>query len=411
MSKRKSNIFHFGQSGTISDFLNRFIKRQSNRGNKDYLPYGNDNKLPQEIIALIGNNGTAMRAMRTRSKYIQADGFNASGLLKVNAKQNANQLLAEVASVVAMFQGFCLQVLRKADGTIGEVHFLPLEWVRKSPDGSFVINNSIGTPDEKNEWVKHPAYQGKQITVEQLREIKQRYGNNAEVAYFYQNDAISFDYPIPDWFASEFDVRTGTELMLLDNEMVTNGFMPSAIITFAGNIDDTTVDENGLTAADYRDRVVQGFTGNSRNTDTGKSGRMKVAVFDVATKEEAPIVTTFDIEKIISGSIEKRDDIDRRICRLFGVRPVLMGFEEASILGNQQALANASMQLAMDVTGEQSLIQEAFQDLFDGDFSISTFNPISYIPDQIFADLTSDERRELIGYKKLNNGGTGTNMD
>ena len=62
--------------------------------------------------------------------------------------------------------------------------------------------------------------------------MKQEYGNKSEIAYFYQKDAISFDYAVPDWFASEFDIRTGTELMLLDNEMVTNGFMPSAIITF-----------------------------------------------------------------------------------------------------------------------------------------------------------------------------------
>ena len=176
--------------------------------------------------------------------------------------------------------------------------------------------------------------------------MKQEYGNKSEIAYFYQKDAISFDYAVPDWFASEFDIRTGTELMLLDNEMVTNGFMPSAIITFPGNIDDTTEDENGLTAADYRDNVIKSFTGNSRSTETGKSGRMRIVVFDVGSKEEAPIMIRLLLKRSFQDPSRKRDDIDRRICRLFGVRPILLGFEEASILGNQQALANASMQLA-----------------------------------------------------------------
>ncbi|MCB0798841.1 MAG: hypothetical protein KDB85_14595, partial [Chitinophagales bacterium] len=181
---------------------------------------------------------------------------------------------------------------------------------------------------ESKDWERHPVFLGRDVTPEQLVKMKQEYGNKSEIAYFYQKDAISFDYAVPDWFASEFDIRTGTELMLLDNEMVTNGFMPSAIITFPGNIDDTTEDDDGKTAADYRDDVIKGFTGNSRSTETGKSGRMRVAVFDVGSKEEAPIIDTVAIEKIISGSIEKRDDIDRRICRLFGVRPILLGFEE-----------------------------------------------------------------------------------
>ena len=399
--KQRGKIYPLNFVPDLGSFLNRFIPRQKNTGNADYIPYGKDNKLPQEIIELIGNNGTAMRAMRMRSKYIYADGFSENFDLPANPKQTVNQLLAEVVVPVAMMQGFCLQVLRNAEGKVAEVHYLPLEWVRKHPDGGFCVNKTLGTARESREWEPHPVYLGREATAKQMEAMRKEYGNKAEIAYFYQKDAISFDYAIPDWFASEFDVRTGTELMLLDNEMVTNGFMPSAIITFPGNIDDTTEDENGKTAADYRDDVIRGFTGNSRNTETGKSGRMRVAVFDVGSKEEAPIIDTVAIEKIISGSIEKRDDIDRRICRLFGVRPILLGFEEASILGNQQALANASMQLAMDVVGEQQLICEAFKDVFGIDFSISRFIPLNYIPDRILEDLTQDERREIVSYAPI----------
>ena len=398
---KRHNIFPFSFEHNLGAYLNRFIPRQKDTGNADYIPYGKDNKLPQEIIELIGNNGTAMRAMRMRSKYIYADGFSENFDLPANPKQTVNQLLAEVVVPVAMMQGFCLQVLRNAEGKVAEVHYLPLEWVRKHPDGGFCVNKTLGTARESREWEPHPVYLGREATAKQMEAMRKEYGNKAEIAYFYQKDAISFDYAIPDWFASEFDVRTGTELMLLDNEMVTNGFMPSAIITFPGNIDDTTEDENGKTAADYRDDVIRGFTGNSRNTETGKSGRMRVAVFDVHSKDEAPIIDTVAIEKIISGSIEKRDDIDRRICRLFGVRPILLGFEEASILGNQQALANASMQLAMDVVGEQQLICEAFKDVFGIDFSISRFIPLNYIPDRILEDLTQDERREIVSYAPI----------
>ena len=55
---------------------------------------------------------------------------------------------------------------------------------------------------------------------------------------------------------------------------------------------------------------------------------------------------------------------------VWGSSHSFLGFEEASILGNQQALANASMQLAMDVVGEQQLICEGFKDVFGIEFSI-----------------------------------------
>ena len=73
--------------------------------------------------------------------------------------------------------------------------------------------------------------------------------------------------------------------------MVTNGFMPSAMITFPGNIDDTaTEDEKRLTAADYRDNVPKVLRATAEATETGKSGRMRIVVFDVEAKEEAPII-------------------------------------------------------------------------------------------------------------------------
>lgn len=400
---KRSSSYPYQVVSTIAEFLNRFVPRQSTKGSDKYIPYGQSNDLPQEIISLIASNGVALRAMRLRSKYINGYGFadEAIGQAKANRKESMNELLSKIKTDMSLFQGFALQVIRTGDGAIGEVHHLPIEMVRKSPDGHFVINETVGTNEEKDNWVKYPAYRGKSITTEQLAAQIVEFGKKPEVAYFYDKDAISFDYPIPDWFASEFDIRTGTELMLLDNEMVTNGFMPSAVMTFVGGVDDTTEDEDGLTAADHRDRLLRQFTGNQRDPLTGKSSRMRLLTFDVDTKEEAPVLETFNIEKIVTGSIEKRDDINRQICRLFGLHPVLLGYTDPTVLGNQQALANASEQAAQDVEGEQALIKEAFSDLFEGDFTISKFMPMSYISDKLLDDLSPEERRALIGYEPM----------
>jgi hypothetical protein len=396
--------YPYSISRSITDFLDRFIVRRARHTDKDHINYGIGDRLPQEIIELIASNGVALRAMKLRAKYIYGYGFadEVVASMPVANGMNANQLLSKIKTDVAMFQGFAVQVLRKADGTIGEVKHVPFELIRRKENGDFAINVSLGTNKENKEnWEDYPRYKGKQLDPEQLQAQLKEFGKKAEIAYYWDKDAISYDYPIPDWFASEFDVRTGTELMLLDNEMVTNGFMPSAIMTFVGGIDDEQEDDEGNTAADIRDRSLRQFTGNSRNPETGKSSRMRLLTFDVDSADQVPKLETFDIEKIITGSVEKRDDINRQICRLFGFHPVLLGYTDPTVLGNQLAIANASEQAAQDVYGDQEMVREAFGDLFDGDFTISKFVPINYISDKILDDLSPDERRDIAGYEPI----------
>jgi len=119
-----------------------------------------------------------------------------------------------------------------------------------------------------------------------------------------------------------------------------------------------------------------------------------------------------NIEKIINGSTDKRDDVSRRVCRLFGIHPVLMGFSEATVLGNQQALANASEEASNDVKPDQEMITEAFKDVFDGEFVLGSYKPVNFIPDRLLDVLTEGEKREMAGYsynkpKEDNGSGVG----
>lgn len=400
-SKLKGQSYGFKFVEKLGDFLNRYVRRFDHGDEALFIKYGHDNRFPQEAIELVGNCPEAKRAMRKRARYIFGDGgfVNEADRLKDVGGKNANQLLQRVAVDVSLFQGFALQVARDGQGNISKVDNIPFEWIRKHPEGGFSVNRTLGTSKEKKEWERYPEFRGKaQMGLQDLALMKSEFGGNPEIAYFYTADPMSFDYPVADWFAGEFDVRTNTELMLLDNEMATNGFMPSGIMTFPGDIDDETEDENGMTAADYRDNTLKQFTGNARNPNTGKSSRMRLMVFDVPDRESAPIYEPVAIEKIINGSSEKREDISRRVCRLFGIHPVLMGFSESTVLGNQQALANASEEAANDVKPDQELITEAFRDVLEGDFTLSAYKPVNFIPDRLLDVLTEGERREMAGY-------------
>lgn len=403
----QQRIFGYG-AHTLRDFINRFVPRYT-RTQKGWYKWGTDDNFPQDAIALIANNGAALRAMRLRSKYITANGFDAATAnITANPKENVNQLLAKVSHDVAIFQAFALQVLRDASAQVKEVHHIPIELLRKNKDGSYTYNTTIGTDNYKESaGKKMPAYKGLQVEKDVFANQIKTFGNTAEVAFFYVPDPISFIYPFPDWYSGEYDLRTGSELMMLDNEMVTNGFMPSAILTTIGEVDDEQEDDQGYTQMDHLVNDLKKFTGNIKDA-AGKSGRNKLLLLNAPTKEAVPVLQTIDIEKIINGSIEKRDDINRTVSRLFGVHPVLLGYSEATVLGNQQALANASMELANNVIGDQEMICEAFKDLFGVEFQLTRFTPISYIPEKLYDVLTSEEKRALIGYSPLN---TAANVD
>ncbi len=218
----------------------------------------------------------------------------------------------------------------------------------------------------------------------------------------YRRDAISYHYPIPDWFAGEFDVRTGAELMALDFEMVRNAFMPSSILTLVGDMNDETEDESGYTYADEVRNLLRKFTGQEKD-DNGLSGRQKLLLLHAANKEQLPDLQTLDIDAVISGSIDKRDANGRDVARLWDVHPVLLGYSDAAILGNTQAISNASIELTNSVESDQQLIEGTFKRLFPqvASWQITKFTPVKYIPDSILKDLTQTERRELVGKQPL----------
>lgn len=140
---------------------------------------------------------------------------------------------------------------------------------------------------------------------------------------------------------------------------------------------------------------------------------MRLLVMNARNKEEAPILQAFDSKIILDASNNKRDIIDRAVSRLFKVHPCLIGFADPQILGNKQAMANASEELNKSLIEDQVLIERAFQELFPEKgniFKMSTFRPITYIPDAILQDLTPDERRQLVSYPVLEQQNTGEKL-
>ena len=378
-------------------FVNMFIPVMENTS-KGIYSFGKDNLLPNKLMRWVLDSGAAKRSLQKRSAYISADGFvdELNANKKVNAFETADKVLTQIAQYQAYFKGFVLHVKRSANGF--EIKTLPFQDVRKRLDGKFSYNPTYSADkfDASKEQIIMPFLGNRTLTANEFALIKDK----GEIIYAYHKSADNPNYPIPDYYAGIEDIRTSSELQKFDYESVLNAFLPSAILSLVGELDDVTKDANGMTEKDYFDESLEAFTGQVKDKD-GVSGRMRLMVTTARTKDEAPILQTFDAKSIIDASNSKRDIVERSVCRLFGVHPVLVGYSDASVLGNQQALANASQELCNDVISDQQLITETFEQLYGGNWDITSFKPIQYIPDVILGKLSDNEQRALIGYPEL----------
>lgn len=404
--------------GKVYQFLNRFVPTIENKTKGTYL-YGVDDLLPNNNLRLINDCGVAKRCVRKKARYIQGDGFSdeTAAKLKVNDRQTADKLLQTISSYAAYNEGFALQISRDAEAKIAGVKCIPFQCVRKTLDGNFTYNPKQGQTEWKeHESTRHPAF-NPSLTPEQLRENLKNFKGQPEIFYVYEETADNPHYPVPDYNAGIEDIETCIEISKVDLECVTNGFITSGILT-TQVIDDVNKGDDNRTPYEHFAEELRTFTGQKKyRTDKrgeqyrygqndryaeAKGGRYKLLHIMVGSMAEAPKLDSYDPKPILEASNTKRDIIAREVCRLFGVHPILVGFSDSQVLGNTQALANVITEFNNYVNPIQRMISDAMKVIYPGhDWNISQFNPITYIPPEVWAQLTPDEIRNIAGFEPL----------
>lgn len=409
--------------GKVYSFVNRFVPTIENKATRTYL-YGVDDLLPNNNLRMINECGVAKRCVSKKARYIQGDGFSNKELAKmrVNSFQTADDFLAHASSYASYNDGVAVAVSRSADLTKLESKIIPFECVRKTTDGAFIYNPTKGQPNyDPQKDVKHPTF-NPSITAEQYARQLKDFKAQPEIFYVYEQTASNPHYPVPDFYAGIDDILTCIEISSVDLECVLNGFMTSGIFT-TPEIDSVNKDESGRTPLENLERMLRSFTGKRDYVDdkrgnrieqpwnkwngysdysTNRTNRFSLIHMMVANMAEAPTLQTFDSKPILEASNTKRDIIAREVCRLFGVNPILVGFSDAAVLGNTQALANTIIEFNNYLNPIQRMISNAMTVLYPGrDWAISQLNPINYIPAEVWAQLTPNEIRELGGFKPI----------
>lgn len=391
-------------------FVNAFLPDYQNQS-KDIHLWGKDNLLPQKLITYVADSGVATRSAKKVAEYIASDGFANKDLskLKVNPTQTADKALQVQAEYMSLLNGVAFHVKRKG-GLLKDIEAYPIpaQCVRKQIDGGgYVYNETLGQPKyDKNKDKVYARFESRDIP--ELELLSSKYANG-EILFTYLETPYSQHYPVPVYYSQIEDVRLTSEISKMDLELAVNGFMPSTIITIIGDLDNKNKQASGLTEVEEYQEDFKQWTGQRKDSD-GLTGRFKAMLAFAPTKDEIPNLQQLDLKSTLEGTNSKREISGRSVCLLFGIHPVLLGYSDAAVLGNQQALANAAAELNKVVNPMQRLLTEAFEQLFpDNDWTISEYKAINFIPTEVLATLTTDEKRALGGYPALVNPTTVTN--
>jgi hypothetical protein len=361
-----------------------------------YHKFGWNDNLPLEIIDIINNSGTAKKAAKKYAEYIESDGFvsEQASFFKVNEKETADKLLSKAALSFAYMDCAVFHISRLGNGRVGKATLMPFQKIRKSLDGNWMYNPTIGLEKlDKNAWIKLQDFQGEVASFEAMTKNITDFNSNGEIYYVFDGNPFDSDvYAIPDFLASVEDVKTSSELSKMDYEAVLNGFNLGGVMTFFG-VDDNEKGEDGLTDRQRIEGEMVQFTGMKKNKD-GLTSRFAVLVNFAEMAEQAPIFSGNDPKPILEASNSKRDIIERAVCRLWGVHPVLLGYAEAAVLGNDNAIKQAMAMLRQTVNPVQRLITQAFRNMFGAqiDWTISEFGVEINIPregDKILGTLNA----------------------
>lgn len=364
------------------------------------LTYGKNNNFPNELLYTITDSGTATACITKLKTFIEADGFTdpGSSSLKVNDDETADNLLAAAAYSVSLFNGFAFNILYTLEGQIGAVYILEFEKIRKLENGDFIYNKTLGTKNyKKSSDIIYKAYDSTISAEDRLDIINAdmllyNY-QRGEILYTYIKNPYNAEYPVPDYSAALKDIESDAALTKLDNRNITKGFRPSVIISTVGEIDDENKDDNGKTDADYFDQNLRDFTGDDAAA---------ILHLQAESKDGLPSVTQFPLADMLDGVDKSTDRLANKVCRLIGVPPVLIGLKTSEGLGNTQALVNSMKMFNRFILPYQNLITSAFNKLYPAyTWNITTLNILDYIPAELLAALTNDEKRMLAGYDAL----------
>lgn len=103
-------------------------------------------------------------------------------------------------------------------------------------------------------------------------------------------------------------------------------------------------------------------------------------VMNAESKEQLPELETVDVKGVITGSIEKKESVDKDTCRVFNVNPILLHWDSDSMFSSGEFIKNLKSNMAESVLDAQNKIKECFEKVYPNEkWDLTTLDPYKSI--------------------------------
>jgi len=363
--------------------------------------WGTKDNFPNIIIDSANDSGVARECIDKLETFIAGDGIKDQAFLDTlaNPDQTWGELDRAINQTLAYIPGIALRVLYNAGGLPAEFHLLPIQNVRKRYDGQFIYSPDLGDPSGFQSFTgRHreiiPAF-GTAKTPSEVRammakQIAKHDRQLGELLYtFTPGVGLNYQhYPVPKWSSGLNDINADAALSLHEESQVSNSFKAGVIIQ-TRPLDKVLKDENGRTEYDYFQAESEKFCSPDGSP---------ILHLETLNGESAASVTPLNIQHQMDATEKATDRIGRKVCRLFGVPPILCGFATAGTLGESQELVNHMKLFNLTLKKKWELKERMYKSLFPEvpkeNFETVEIDMFSFLPDKVIESMTVEQVNE-----------------
>lgn len=315
---------------------------------KDYVQWGDGNAYPDYLLELVKTVPTLRSIIQGTVDFIVGDDATILPLVEGYApgvmNKRGDTIMEQVEDLARDYEtygGFALQIIRGMDGSVVEVYYIDLRFLRLNKEGDVFYYSEKWGERGRRDAVVYPAF--RPDIAEKWATMDEDERNRNASSILYVKATHSQVYPLPVYAAS---VKACEIERLVDDyhlSSIMNGFASSLIVNF----------NNGQPTDEMKEEIERDF--DEKFTGSGNAGRVMFSwnkSKDNATTFEVPPVTDFGekYKALAENSREKIFTAFRAYPNLFGLSTAtgfsIEEFDQAFKLYNRTAVRPVQRMIA-----------------------------------------------------------------
>jgi len=388
---------------SIVDITDKVIPIFTEKQNREWIPYGDDNKFPEELITLYNKSGIHNAIIKSKLNMICGDGFiqdpemeyserTEQFINRPNPEESMYDILRKVALDFEIMGLSYIEVIWSKDRlSIPQIYHIDASKIRW---GKLNDKNRLDKFYYSRDWDNYRKERFKPIEVPIFSDIKR---GKRQILPIYSYIPNQDYYSLPDYIGALKWIQIDCEIANFHFNNLKNGMSPS--IFFGFPVGQTTEQERQM----IEDKIIDKYQG------TTQSGKFLLAFYD-AEGENKPEVKIMEM----TNADKQYDLLNKTTLQqiLIGHKVVnenLVGISTPGKLGSaNEVLENYELYYNTVIKNQQKSILDAFNKVL----LINGMNPVDILentPISInFSEnilqniLERDEMREIVGYEPLN---------